>query len=147
MPTLATEIAFIMMGFIFFPVLGPDSIKRWHLANIGNPIVEIRRSCDRLISTMGFPILVRRHLYIGSGPRLHHDAVVTICDFPNALSWSKPTLNAAMDNTMDVLLLYGWNPVEEKHSMMAMHGSIFLLLLIITRKSLLLRGKHHDTEN
>ena len=30
--------------------------------------VEIRRSYDRLISTMGFPILVRRHLYIESGP-------------------------------------------------------------------------------
>ena len=27
-----------------------------------------RRSYDRLISTMGFPILVRRHLFIESGP-------------------------------------------------------------------------------
>ena len=36
---------------------------------IGNPIVEIRRFYDRLISTMGFPILVRWHLYIESGPR------------------------------------------------------------------------------
>ena len=49
-------------------VLGPDSIYRWHLTSIGNPIVEIRRSYDRLISTMGFPIPVRRHLYIESGP-------------------------------------------------------------------------------
>ena len=49
--------------------LGPDSISRWHLTSIGNPIVEIRRSYDRLISTMGFPILVRCHLYIESGPR------------------------------------------------------------------------------
>ena len=47
--------------------LGPDSISRCHLTSIGNPIVEIRRSYDRLISTMGFPILVRRHLYIESG--------------------------------------------------------------------------------
>ena len=31
-------------------------------------MVEIRRSYDRLISTMGFPILVRWHLYIESGP-------------------------------------------------------------------------------
>ena len=31
--------------------------------------MEIRRSCDRLISTVGFPILVRRHHYIESGPR------------------------------------------------------------------------------
>ena len=30
--------------------------------------MEIRRSWDRLISTMGFPILVRLHLYIESGP-------------------------------------------------------------------------------
>ena len=49
--------------------LGPDSIKKCHLTSIGNPIVEIRRSYDRLISTMGFPIPVRRHLYIESGPR------------------------------------------------------------------------------
>ena len=47
---------------------GPDSIKRCNLTSIGNPIVEIRRSYDRLISTMGFPIPVRRHLYIESGP-------------------------------------------------------------------------------
>ena len=33
-----------------------------------NPIMEIRQSYDRLISTMGFPILVRRHLYTESGP-------------------------------------------------------------------------------
>ena len=30
--------------------------------------MEIRRSYDRLISTVGFPILVRWYLYIGSGP-------------------------------------------------------------------------------
>ena len=30
--------------------------------------MEIRRSWDRLISTMGFPTLVRWHLYIESGP-------------------------------------------------------------------------------
>ena len=48
--------------------LGADSLKRYHLTTIGNPIVEIRRSYDRLISTMGFPILTRWHLYIESGP-------------------------------------------------------------------------------
>ena len=32
--------------------------------------MEIRRSYDLLISTMGFPILVRLHLYIESGPWL-----------------------------------------------------------------------------
>ena len=47
--------------------LGPDSIRICHLTSIGNPIVEIRRSYDRLISTMGFPIPVIWHLYIESG--------------------------------------------------------------------------------
>ena len=37
--------------------------------SIGNPIVEIRRSYDRLISTKGFPILIRQHLHIELGPR------------------------------------------------------------------------------
>ena len=32
--------------------------------------MEIRRSYDRLISTMGFPILVRWHLCIESGPSI-----------------------------------------------------------------------------
>ena len=32
-------------------------------------IVEIRWSCDCFISTMGFPTLAVRHLYIESGPR------------------------------------------------------------------------------
>ena len=48
--------------------LGLDSIWRCYLTSIENPIVEIRWSYDRLISTMGFPILVRKHLYIESGP-------------------------------------------------------------------------------
>ena len=53
---------------------GADSIKRCYLTSIGNPIVEIRRSYDGLISTMGFPILVRWHLYIESGPWIHLQA-------------------------------------------------------------------------
>ena len=36
--------------------------------------MEIRRSYDRLISIMGFPILVRWHLYIESGPWRCYDA-------------------------------------------------------------------------
>ena len=35
-------------------ILGADSIKRYHLTSIGNSIVEIRRSYDRLFSTMDF---------------------------------------------------------------------------------------------
>ena len=42
---------------------------RCPLTSIGNPIVEIILSYDRLISTMGIAILVRRHIYIESGPR------------------------------------------------------------------------------
>ena len=45
------------------------NVKR---TSIGNPIVEIRRSYDRLISTMEFPIWVRWHLYIESGALLWH---------------------------------------------------------------------------
>ena len=58
--------------FIKFSVadMGIDSILGCHLTSIVNPIVEIRRSYDRLISTMIFPILVRRHLYIEAGHSL-----------------------------------------------------------------------------
>ena len=45
----------------------PDSILRCRLSSIGNPILEIKPSYDRLISTMIFPILITRDLYIGSG--------------------------------------------------------------------------------
>ena len=48
-------------------ILSPDSIWRCHLTSTGNLVLEIRWSQDRLISTMGFPILVRWHLYIESG--------------------------------------------------------------------------------
>ena len=65
------------------PHLGADSIKRCPLTSIGNPVVEIRRSYNRLISTMGFPLLVRRHHYIESGPWLS----------PNPLLVSKCQIN------------------------------------------------------
>ena len=54
--------------YIINSVQIPGSISRRYLTIIGNPIVEIRRSYDRLFSTMGFPILVRWYLYIESGP-------------------------------------------------------------------------------
>ena len=66
----------------FYDTIWPGSwfnIK-CHLTSVGNPIVEIRRSSDRLIFTMGFPILVRRHLYIESGPWLQHDPYNMICN-------------------------------------------------------------------
>ena len=49
-------------------VQGADSIKRCYLTSIGNPILELRWSCNHPIFTMGFHILVRRHLYIESEP-------------------------------------------------------------------------------
>ena len=64
---------------------GPDSIKRCCFASIGNPVVEIRRSDDRLISTMGFPLLVRQHLYIESEPRApsqYKDRLSQVWGFP-----------------------------------------------------------------
>ena len=63
--------------------------------------MEIRRSYDRFISTMGFPILVRWHLYIESGPccedfgeNLSHDNRTTlnyiyiICQTSLMFHWS-----------------------------------------------------------
>ena len=47
--------------------LGAYLIYWCRIGSIGNPIVKIRRSQNRLISAMGFPILVRRYLYIESG--------------------------------------------------------------------------------
>ena len=47
---------------------GVDSMWRCYLTNIGNSIMDLRPSANCLIYTMGFPILVRWHLYIGSGP-------------------------------------------------------------------------------
>ena len=46
---------------------GIGSIQRCHLTSIRNPIVEIRWSYDRLISIMGFPILIRWQIYNESG--------------------------------------------------------------------------------
>ena len=48
---------------------------RCHFTSIENPIVEIRLSYDRLISTVGITILVRRHIYIESGPRAGWEGV------------------------------------------------------------------------
>ena len=55
----------------FMPVTGNRLISTMGFAilSIANPIVEIRRSYVRLISTMGLPILIRWHFYIESTPR------------------------------------------------------------------------------
>ena len=49
-----------------------------NLTCIGNPIVEIRRSQDRLISTMRFPILVRQYTETVPGAHLTYDISLTI---------------------------------------------------------------------
>ena len=48
--------------------LGPNSIKRCFFSSIQHPIVDIRWSYDNLISTTGFPIMVKHHLCIELGP-------------------------------------------------------------------------------
>ena len=62
---------------------GSDSIQRCSLTiYVEIPIVEMERFYDRLISTMGFPVLVRRHLYLEPGPRIFaatvHSCTVSI---------------------------------------------------------------------
>ena len=37
---------------------------------VGISIIKIRRALDSLIFTMGIPMLVRRHIYIETGPSL-----------------------------------------------------------------------------
>ena len=46
----------------------PDAISRCCLTSWGDPTVEKRLSYDHLISAMGFPIEVKWHLHIWSGP-------------------------------------------------------------------------------
>ena len=48
---------------------GKIQIYKCRLTTIGNPIVEIRRSYDRLLSTMWFPTLLKQHLYTESVPK------------------------------------------------------------------------------
>ena len=64
--------------------------------------MEIRRSHDRLISTMGFPILVRWHLYIESGPSTQHstNCVQNYCDIFYMGDYSYPqiyTVNLSLE--------------------------------------------------
>ena len=60
----------VVMCILWTENLGPDSILRWHLTSIGNPIVEKRRFYDHPISTMGFPILLRWHFILNRDPAL-----------------------------------------------------------------------------
>ena len=75
-PKYCPDITLKSKCFISQDNQGPDSISRWHLTSIGDTIADIKRSLDSLISRMEFPILVRRHLYIESGPRLHYLMII-----------------------------------------------------------------------
>ena len=55
------------------PRLEPSqNLKKCHPTSIGIPTMKIRWSRDRLISIMGFPILVRWHLYFKMNPSQWH---------------------------------------------------------------------------
>ena len=70
--TLSVVLMLHVLVFVYFPLItllrgggqGPDLISYQYR----NTIVEIRRSYNRLISTMGFHILLKYQLYIESGP-------------------------------------------------------------------------------
>ena len=51
----------------FVAVVSPGTPSQYKY-RYGIPVLKIRRSWDRLIFNMGIPILVRRYLYIESGP-------------------------------------------------------------------------------
>ena len=80
---------------------GVVSIQRCHLTSFVNTIVEVRGSYDRLISAMGFPILVRWYLYTESGGHLninmpsyqyrdYHVKDKTVSPTVLSLTWESP---------------------------------------------------------
>ena len=76
--------------------------------------MEIRRSQDRLISTMGFPILVRCHLYIESGPSLFiifffHDIMTVWMAIQKTLSIYQHSISFALFLYLVWLLQYHFN--------------------------------------
>ena len=60
------------------PHENPDLVWICRLFSVSNPLVQIRLSSSHLISTMGFPILVRWHLYIASGPWFSKRSAVSV---------------------------------------------------------------------
>ena len=84
--------------------------------------MEIRRSYDRLISTMGFPILVRWHLYIESAPR-RLDVTTRLTSPP-----SHPRLFAQQYHQMPVsapLIRDGWGLFRVKSNFNAVYAWMF----------------------
>ena len=79
------------MGWDRMLIQYKDEVRAWSLTSIEIPIVELGRSYYRLISTMWFPILVRRHLYIESGPRcqyVYHLSNHSLPNTSNDIRWS-----------------------------------------------------------
>ena len=66
--------------------------------------MEIRRSYDRLISTIGFPILVRWHLYIEQGPS-HMKACL------QSITWESIFVSTDASMTRGTLysVIHSWN--------------------------------------
>ena len=83
-----------------------DSVHICHLTGRVNSLMEIRRSHDRIIFTMEFPILVKRHLYIELGTRFrlifaHWGRVGQAVVFTNR-SWQPTTIVVTVINVLYV---------------------------------------------
>ena len=121
--------------FVFFVwKQGPDSIQICPLAGIGNPIVEIRRSHDRLISTMGFPILVRCHLYIESGPRRESCSTGTVAHKETKESYDCKTSHFEKNNNtsgkydsiiIGLYLIFRWHVTQHVETENCKHRQTF----------------------
>ena len=84
-------VGWVVMGWGRMLIQCKDEVRAWSLTSIEIPIVELGRSYYRLISTMWFPILVRRHLYIESGPRcqyVYHLSNHSLPNTSNDIRWS-----------------------------------------------------------
>ena len=82
----------LLLMIIEYDQLGPlFNIKMPYIVNL---IVDTRRSKDHLISTVGYPILVRRGLYIENFPRFRKKSWairdVLLCNISCGSSISKP---------------------------------------------------------
>ena len=79
--------------------------------------MEIRRSYDRLISTMGFPILVRRHLYIESGPSLSpnrwHAIIWTNDGLLYRFRYASLSLSKPKNNLYNHIKLHKWSRTQQ----------------------------------
>ena len=75
--------------------------------------MEIRRTYDRHISTMGLPILVKQHLYIESGPKAIIGIVLLTKNFIAVRN--KPNSNKEIyfvSGTTDLQLRFNLSPVR-----------------------------------